>query len=283
MPDAGFRSSIAMRLLLLVNCWTNTEKQKVVLPCRTWQATSIVLEDGYILCQEHKCALYIESCQVRLNINKEEALCYSSTLYSTLKPSWYPWPNLGPGSVAGGYSPGVVIFKENLDHDCVNLPKEDWRVVSVITVAAPRAPRLTVDDQSFANESDLNDLRGKIKLVYRIAAQNKKRYLVLGRWTQPGRCFLWGWWKIVSAGAMGCGAYGCPPQLVGHEMKTILLEKEFSGYFDRVVFAVYSKGRNGNFSVFSAVWGCVEVWTLHMYILGSSKNLLKQIGQPFDN
>lgn len=140
-----------------------------------------MLEDGYILCQEHKCALYVESCRVRLNINKEEALCYSSTLYSTLKPSWYPWPNLGPGSVAGGYSPGVVIFKENLDHDCVNLPKEDWRVVSVITVAAPRAPRLTVDGQSFANESDLNDLRGKIKLVYRIAAQNKKRYLVLGR------------------------------------------------------------------------------------------------------
>jgi len=65
--------------------------------------------------------------------------------------------------------------------------------------------------------------------------------------------------------------------------KTILLEKEFSGYFDRVVFAVYSKGRNGNFSVFSAVWGGLEVWTLHMYILGSSKNLLKQIGQPFDN
>jgi len=63
----------------------------------------------------------------------------------------------------------------------VNLPKEDWRVVSVITVAAPRAPRLTVDGQSLANESDLNDLRGKIKLVYRIAAQNKKRYLVLGR------------------------------------------------------------------------------------------------------
>jgi len=58
---------------------------------------------------------------------------------------------------------------------------------------------------------------------------------------------------------MGCGAYACPPQLVAHEMKTILLEKEFGGYFDRVVFAVYSKGRNGNFSVFSAVWSGVEV------------------------
>ena len=42
-------------------------------------------------------------------------------------------------------------------------------------------------------------------------------------------------------------------------MKAILLEKEFGGYFDRVVFAVYSQGRNGNFSVFSAVWSSVEV------------------------
>jgi len=58
---------------------------------------------------------------------------------------------------------------------------------------------------------------------------------------------------------MGCGAYACPPQLVAHEMKAILLEKEFGGYFDRVVFAVYSQGRNGNFSVFSAVWSSVEV------------------------
>lgn len=283
MPDAGFRSSIAMRLLLLVNCSTNTETQRVVLSCWTWQATSIALEGGCRLCQGHKCALYVESCRVRLNSNKEEALCYSSTLYSTLKPCWYPWPNLGPGSVAGGYSPGVVIFKDDLDHDCVNLPKEDWRVVSVITVAAPRAPRLTVDGQSFANESDLNDLRGKIKLIYRIAAQNKKRYLVLGGQTQSRRYFLRGWWITVSTGAMGCGAYACPPQLVAHEMKAILLEKEFGGYFDRVVFAVYSQGRNGNFSVFSAVWSSVEVWALHMYILGSSKNLLKQIDRAFDN
>ena len=43
------------------------------------------------------------------------------------------------------------------------------------------------------------------------------------------------------------------------KMKTILLEKEFSGHSDRVVFVVYSKGRNGNLSVFSAVWSGVEV------------------------
>jgi hypothetical protein len=108
-------------------------------------------------------------------------LCYSSTLYVTLKPEWYPWPNLGPGSVSGGFSPGVVVFKDDLDHDCVELPKEERSVVSVITVAAPRYPRLTTDREHFVKESDLEDLRGKIRVVYRMAAHNKQRYLILGK------------------------------------------------------------------------------------------------------
>ncbi|KXN86704.1 hypothetical protein AN958_09695 [Leucoagaricus sp. SymC.cos] len=174
-----------------------------------------------------------------LSRTQEEALCYSSTLYVTLKPSWYPWPNLGPGSVAGGFSPGVVVFKDDLDYDCVDLPKEQWRVLSVITVAAPRLPKLTADGESFANESDLEDLRGKIRLVYRMAAHNKQRHLILG--------------------AMGCGVYACPPKLVAQEMKTILLDQEFKNYFDRVVFAVYSKDGNGNFEVFSRAFKGVEV------------------------
>lgn len=111
---------------------------------------------------------------------QEEALCYSSTLYLTLKPSYYPWPNLGPGSVAGVFSPGIVVFKNDLDHDCVELPTAERVVVSVITVAAPRGPRLTPDGQRFKYRSELEDLRGKIRLVYRMAAHNGQQYLVLG-------------------------------------------------------------------------------------------------------
>jgi hypothetical protein len=102
-------------------------------------------------------------------------------LFATLKSEWYPWPNLGPGSVSGSFSPGVVVFKDDLDHDCRELPKEKRRVVSVITVAAPRYPRLATDMEMFAKESDLEDLRGKIRLVYRMAAHNKQRYVVLGK------------------------------------------------------------------------------------------------------
>jgi len=112
---------------------------------------------------------------------QEEALCYSSTLYDTLKESYYPWPNLGPRSVAGIYSPGVVIFKDDLDHNCVDLPEAERRVVSVITVASPCRPKLTEDELGFKNESDLEDLKGKIRLVYRMAGHNKQTHLVLGR------------------------------------------------------------------------------------------------------
>ncbi|GLB43317.1 putative uncharacterized protein conserved in bacteria (DUF2263) [Lyophyllum shimeji] len=170
---------------------------------------------------------------VSLSKTQEEALCYSSTLYATLKPEYYPWPNVGQGSVAGIFSPGVVIFKDDLDHGCAELAPSDRRVVSVITVAAPCRPALTEDLSTFKDPSVLEDLRGKIRLVYRMAAHNQQQYLVLG--------------------AMGCGAYMCPPELVAREMKAALLDDEFRGWFRKVVFAVYSKGEIGdrNFDIFS--------------------------------
>ncbi|KAF9068145.1 hypothetical protein BDP27DRAFT_1448604 [Rhodocollybia butyracea] len=176
-----------------------------------------------------------------LDKTQEEALCYSSTLFSTLSPSYYPWPNLGPGSTAGVFSPGVVIFKNDLDHDCVDLAPEECRVVSVITVAAPYGPALMEGREDFANNSDLEDLRGKIRLVYRMAGAHGKKFLVLG--------------------AMGCGAYVCPPRAVAREMRDILLEPEFKGYFSKVVFAVYASPGEGerNFKIFGEVFSGVTV------------------------
>ncbi|SJL09789.1 uncharacterized protein ARMOST_13170 [Armillaria ostoyae] len=172
---------------------------------------------------------------VSLSRTQEEALCYSSTLYHTLSESYYPWPNTGPGSVAGVYSPGVVVHRDDLDHELVEFPRESGKriVVAVLTVAAPRDPQLTEDGQRFADPSVLEDLRGKIRLVYRMAASNGKEYIVLG--------------------AMGCGAYNCPPVLVANEMKNILLENEFKGWFKKVTFAVYSKGQ-GNYDIFKEVF-----------------------------
>ncbi|KAF7368864.1 hypothetical protein MVEN_00212000 [Mycena venus] len=176
-----------------------------------------------------------------MTTTQEEALCYSSTLYITLKESYYPWPNLGEGCIAGVYSPGVVIFRDDLDHDCVELPIEERRVVSVVTVAAPAWPELTPDEQAFLQPSTLTYLQEKIRLVYRMAGHNGQQSLVLG--------------------AMGCGAYECPPRLVATQMRDILLEPEFRGWFKRIVFAIYSRPTNGpgNFEIFEDVFKGVQV------------------------
>jgi len=120
---------------------------------------------------------------------------------------------------------------------------EERQVVSVITVAAPRHRPLSTDRLSFKNPSTLEDLKGKIRLIYRISAHNGQQYLVLG--------------------AIGCGVYACPPRLVAEQMKTILLEPEFKGWFRKVVFAVYSKGEGGpgptNFDIFSEVFEGVTI------------------------
>jgi hypothetical protein len=71
------------------------------------------------------------------------------------------------------------VVKDTLDNDCVDLPAEDGFVVSVLTVAAPMWPVLTPDEK-FAKLEDMRDLRGKIRLFYRMAAANGQESLVLG-------------------------------------------------------------------------------------------------------
>ncbi|TCD70395.1 hypothetical protein EIP91_003476 [Steccherinum ochraceum] len=163
---------------------------------------------------------------------QEEALCYSSTLYPTLKQSYYPWR----GRIAGIYSPSVVIFKNDLDHGCVDLTPDERKVVSVITVAAEQL-RTQPADGKMGPES-LYMMREKIRLVYRMAASNGQTYLVLG--------------------AMGCGAFNCPPAQIAEEMKAILLEDEFRGWFREVVFAVYAGG-SPNFDIFRSTLDGVEL------------------------
>ncbi|KAF9266081.1 hypothetical protein L218DRAFT_956471 [Marasmius fiardii PR-910] len=176
-----------------------------------------------------------------LEFRQEDSLCYSSTLYITLKESYYPIPNVGEGSTAGVFSPGVVIFRDQLENACTELPTEQRRVVSVISVAAPRWPALTDDGLSLRRRTDLEDLREKIRLVYRMAAHYGKTHLVLG--------------------AMGCGTYECPPGQVASEMRDVLLEPEFKGWFKKIVFAVMSSTYSafGNFEVFQDVFQGVLV------------------------
>ena len=160
-----------------------------------------------------------------LSATQEEALCYSSTLFATLKAEYYPWPNTGEGCVKGVFSGNVVVWKDTLENGCVELAEQDREVLSVITIAAPRNPELTEDKKEFAEQSTLEEFRSKVRLVLRCAGSEGKTGLVLG--------------------ALGCGAYRCPPGLVAREMKGVVQEEEFRGWFERVVFAVYGKGPTG--------------------------------------
>ena len=153
--------------------------------------------------------------------SQEEALCYSSTLFATLKPEYYPWAPLGMESVVGIYSPNVAITRSGL-----NGPVSRRQIVSVISVAAQRNPLLNNANgptrlRTFRHETDLIVLREKIRLIYRLAAKNGKTFLVLG--------------------ALGCGAFKCPPLVVAREMKAILEEREFDGWFKEVCFAIFGQ------------------------------------------
>ncbi|KAH8628812.1 hypothetical protein IG631_16069 [Alternaria alternata] len=171
-----------------------------------------------------------------LSRTQEEALCYSSTLYATLKPEWYPWPNTGQGSIAGVMSPDVVVFRDTLDNGLAELPVDQRHVVAVMTVAAPCLPAVTEGRKDFVKMEDLENLREKILLVLRMAAGEGVTRLVLG--------------------AMGCGAYRCPPRVVAKEMKMALESEEFAGWFESIAFAVYAAGPIGqkNLEVFREVF-----------------------------
>jgi hypothetical protein len=134
---------------------------------------------------------------------------------------------------------------------------------SVISVAAPRGPELVTMkvkkggkkgegewEEVFKKENDSYNLREKIRLIYWMAGWNGVEFLSLVCLPSLhnlithmadgylGFCYLY-------VGAMGCGAYHCPAPLVAWEMKKILEEEEFRGWFRRVIVAVYSTARNG--------------------------------------
>jgi uncharacterized protein (TIGR02452 family) len=105
-----------------------------------------------------------------------------------------------------------------------------------MTVAAPCLPAVTEGRKDFVKMEDLENLREKILLVLRMAAGEGVTRLVLG--------------------AMGCGAYRCPPRVVAKEMKMALESEEFAGWFESIAFAVYAAGPIGqkNLEVFREVF-----------------------------
>ncbi|KAL8854541.1 MAG: hypothetical protein Q9221_000576 [Calogaya cf. arnoldii] len=170
-------------------------------------------------------------------IAQEEALCYRSSLYFTLKHHFYPMADK-----AAIYSPTVVVIRESLakQHRILDLRRiDDLPVVSVVSMAALRDPSILrrVSDglETYAKPADRELMRAKMRMVLRVAAAQGHRQLVLG--------------------ALGCGAFGNPRGEVVNLWKEVFLEPEFGGgWWKDVVFAVLDSNHNedadSNFGVF---------------------------------
>ncbi|KAI5780353.1 hypothetical protein DFH27DRAFT_488709 [Peziza echinospora] len=149
------------------------------------------------------------------SLAQEESLCYRSTLFATLdNKNHYP---LTPIGIV--YSPGVVVFrKEMKDHFAQYTDAHERFILSVVSVAGLRRPPVNARTGEFSSPSLQILLDEKIRQTLRVLVLNEQEYIVLG--------------------ALGCGAFDNPPELVAKTFLRILGEPEWKGRFREIVFAV---------------------------------------------
>lgn len=165
---------------------------------------------------------------------QEEALCYRSSLYFTLKLRHYPISDK-----AAIYSPTVLVIRDNLTRGHGMLDCRDPRqlpVIAVVSAAAIFRPLvnhvlahpLEESSEMYADADDRLLMAEKMRVVLRTAIRNRHRQIVLG--------------------ALGCGAFQNPPKEVSQLWADVLQEPEFSGgWWEDVIFAVLSDQQNRNF------------------------------------
>ncbi|KAI5858115.1 hypothetical protein BZA05DRAFT_330815 [Tricharina praecox] len=216
-----------------------------------------------------------------LGLGAEESLARRSNLVQCLTAtdprnqqltSYYPLPQTG-----GIYSPSTVVLRGGHEKDYALYDERDWTVISVISAAAVRRPKVdeTGMRYSFAEEKELQ--KEKMKTVLRIAAQNGHINLVLGGFGSCGpgigSCRIGIGADGYLTGNHGYGAdhhhtpprsqalsattsaYKNPLKDVCKLWKELLFDDpEFRGYFANAVFAV-SGGEGGGQREFRKYFG----------------------------
>jgi uncharacterized protein (TIGR02452 family) len=150
---------------------------------------------------------------------QEEHLFKTTNLFLTLTRSLYP---IRDTEII--YSPKVHQVK-NSDY----VPLEQAIKYAVISVAALRNPRLNQYGQY--DQLDQECMIEKIRMIFHIGALHKHDILVLG--------------------ALGCGAFGNPPNEVALFFDELI--KVYGGYFKGIIFAVKCGYRNPNCSIFRSI------------------------------
>jgi len=175
---------------------------------------------------------------------QEECLCRTSTLYPLLyrkylRDTFYKHHydlNTPKATDSLVYTEGVIICKTDEDLP-KRMPKENWVMVDVITIAAPdlreksnkHAP--LVNGGTYMNNAELFGYHVKRAIHMLTCAAAKKA-------------------DILILGAFGCGAFENDPEVVARAYKTAL--HEFPKVFDRIEFAVYCSPKSSrNYEVFN--------------------------------
>ncbi|KAL2416076.1 hypothetical protein ABEF91_003570 [Exophiala dermatitidis] len=180
------------------------------------------------------------------SLAQEEELCYRTSLARTLKYGLYPIPE---DNVI--YSPTVLVIRSSFANGHLLFDCRDPRqlpVISVISAAAIHKPATKkvpgtapiTASLDYAREKDRELMKEKMRVILRTAIRNNHRKLVLG--------------------AFGCGVFENPANRVCEMWEAVFKEDEFSrGWWEDVVFAVLSRGRDPNLNIFTKFLDGVEV------------------------
>lgn len=138
--------------------------------------------------------------------SQEEFLCLRTTLYPSLKDSFYRLPEIG-----AVYTPDVLVFR---DKDANDLNKKDRFFVDVVSAGMLRFPDVeeapgdgntdsgSVGQSLYVHSKDRELAIKKMRAVMRILQVKGARRVVMGAW--------------------GCGAYGNPVGEVAKAWKRVL-------------------------------------------------------------
>lgn len=111
------------------------------------------------------------------------------------------------------YSPSISVFRGGEDVDYKFLDEPFF--VDVISVAAIKRPNL-VNNHLEDNSKEI--LRDKVRTILNLALEWSNEAIVLG--------------------ALGCGAYGTPPDDMAEIFKEVLNEERYQNKFHKIVFAI---------------------------------------------
>lgn len=86
---------------------------------------------------------------------------------------------------------------------------------------------------------DVELMENKVRQILRIMANSNISHCILG--------------------PLGCGVFGNPPKRVAQIFRKVILEEEFVGYFDEIIFAVLDTKGAKNCQVFQGAIGDFEI------------------------